>query len=84
MNSELFKHVRLIAGYSQTELAEIVGLTQSTIAKIEAGYAPIQSTTERKIREAFSDAGITETEIALLASVFESKKFKTVKKGVKS
>ena len=74
MNPELLKHVRLICGYPQTELASIINVHQSLIAKMEAGTIPIQPETERKMLLAFAEKGIGTKEIALLASVFESRK----------
>lgn len=58
MQPILVKYCRIFCGLSQTELAELIGVHQSLIAKIEKGTVPMQSITERKLLEVFSDMGM--------------------------
>jgi transcriptional regulator with XRE-family HTH domain len=74
MDTEVLKLIRLIAGFSQAELAEKIGVHQSLISKIEAGIATLQPATERKIKQVFHDEGITETDIALLLAIVQNRK----------
>jgi transcriptional regulator with XRE-family HTH domain len=69
MNTEILKLIRVIAGFSQAELAEKIGVHQSLISKIEAGTATLQPALERKIKQVFHDAGISEFDIALLSGI---------------
>lgn len=80
MNNELLRHLRQIAEYTQEEMALKVGCDRSLISKIEANVIPLQPHTEQKILKALGDAGISGAEIALLHTVFASRKMKTVKK----
>jgi transcriptional regulator with XRE-family HTH domain len=83
MNKELIKHLRFITNLNQTELAERVGVHQTLISKVEAGAIELQPKTEDKLLQVFNDEGITPQDIALLSSVFESKKMKKVRKDWK-
>ncbi|MFS0637899.1 helix-turn-helix domain-containing protein [Mesobacillus foraminis] len=74
MNKDLLKHVRQIAGFTQRELAGKVGVHHSLICKIEKGVIPVQPVTEQKIYKAFSEAGISEQEIASLYLFLEGRK----------
>ncbi len=76
MDLLLMKHCRQIAGITQKELAESIFVHDSLISKIEAGTVPIQPDTLKRMLKVFADKGITETEIALLETVFESRKLK--------
>lgn len=76
MDNLLIKHCRQIAGITQKELSEIIWVHHSLISKIEAGTIPIQPDTEKLMLKVFDDKGIGSEEIALLASVFESRKLK--------
>ncbi|OIJ12962.1 hypothetical protein BKP35_10405 [Anaerobacillus arseniciselenatis] len=80
MDLQLMKHVRQIAELTQEELAEKVGVHRTLINKIETGAVPVQDATLQKIKRAFNDAGITDADIELLASVFASKNMKSVRK----
>lgn len=77
------KHIRQIIGMNQTELAEKIEVTQGTIAKLESGNLVMQPNTERQIQAVFADAGIRESDIALLSSVLQSSKLRQVKKDWK-
>jgi transcriptional regulator with XRE-family HTH domain len=83
MNRDLIKHLRFISNMNQTELAERVGVHQTLISKVEAGLIEMQPQTEAKLMQVFNDEGITPQDIALLSSVFESKKMKKVRKDWK-
>lgn len=83
MNHELIKHLRMLSGLSQNDLAEKLGVHQTLISKIEAGERLIQIETERKLLEVFAEAGISEADIYLLKGLFESRKMKPVKKDWK-
>ncbi|QGQ47252.1 helix-turn-helix domain-containing protein [Metabacillus sediminilitoris] len=80
MNTELIRHLRSITNLSQADLAKRVGVHQTLISKIEAGVIELQPHTEQKILSVFGTEGISGQDIALLHSVFESRKMKTVKK----
>lgn len=53
---------RVIPGWSQSELAEIAGLTQPTIAGFEKGAGNPSARTIKKIASALEDAGVHFTE----------------------
>lgn len=53
---------RVIPGWSQSELAEIAGLTQPTIASFEKGAGNPSARTVRKIVSALEDAGVRFTD----------------------
>lgn len=80
VNKELIKHLRSITNLSQIELAERVGVHQSLISKIENGSTPLQPEMEQKILSVFGSKGIGGQEVALLHSMFDSRKMKPIKK----
>lgn len=81
MNKELIKHLRSIAGnLSQRDLAEKVGCDQSLISRIESGVTPLQPQMQFKILQVFSDNGISTQDVILLQGIFQSRKYKQVKK----
>jgi transcriptional regulator with XRE-family HTH domain len=83
MNHELIKHLRMLSGLSQNELAEKLDVHQTLVSKIEAGERIIQPQTEEKLRQVFNEAGVSDADISLLKGLFESRKFKSVKKDWK-
>ena len=52
MNGKLVKLIRDVEGYNQHEFANLIGVSRSTIAYIEAGYIQVSSEVSRKIAEA--------------------------------
>jgi transcriptional regulator with XRE-family HTH domain len=74
VNKDVLKLVRKLAGMTQKELAQKIGVHDSFISKLETGTKKLIPATERKIKEAFHDAGITESDIALLIAVIHSRK----------
>jgi transcriptional regulator with XRE-family HTH domain len=74
MDSKILKLVRQVAGMSQRQLAEKVGINRSFISQVEAGTKRMSPATERKIKEAFHNEGITESDIALLMAIMHSRK----------
>jgi transcriptional regulator with XRE-family HTH domain len=74
VNKDVLKLVRKLAGMTQKELAQKIGVHDSFISKLETGNKKLIPATERKIKEAFYDAGITEIDIALLIAVIHSRK----------
>jgi transcriptional regulator with XRE-family HTH domain len=81
MNHELIRHLRMLSGLSQNELAEKLEVHQTLVSKIEAGERIIQPQTERKLHAIFSEqAGVSEADIKLLQGIFQSRKYKQVKK----
>ncbi|WP_163971814.1 helix-turn-helix domain-containing protein [Oceanobacillus halotolerans] len=74
MNGKLLKQVRIIAGFSQTELAEKIGCTQALIAYMESGRTKVQPLTEQRILQAISDKGIRQEELFLISSVLKASK----------
>lgn len=81
MNHEFIRNVRLITNLTQKQLAEKVGVHDSLISKIENGSTPLQPELKNKILSVFGAKGVGGQEIALLNTVFESRKLKPVKKG---
>jgi transcriptional regulator with XRE-family HTH domain len=69
VNKDVLKLVRQLSGMTQRELAERAGVHYSFISKLEAGTRNLVPATERKIKQAFHNAGITDTDIALLLAV---------------
>lgn len=49
MNRHLFKAIRLEKGLTQREFGELLGLSQSTIANIEAGRREITDTVRARL-----------------------------------
>lgn len=76
MNKELIKHLRSITNLSQAELAKRVGISQSIISRVENGTIPMQLQTEQKILQVFVSEGVSVQDIALLHTIFESRKMK--------
>lgn len=66
MRKELIKRIRLVCGLDQVELAELIGKTQSYIAKVEAGSIPLPSEVELQIKRAFHSVGLTESDFVLI------------------
>lgn len=77
----MIKHLRLLCGLSQAELGTRASLHQTTVGKLESGVLTLTKATEQKLLFVFAVEGIGGQEIALLHSVFESRKMKPVKKG---
>ncbi|WP_110519558.1 helix-turn-helix transcriptional regulator [Alteribacter lacisalsi] len=73
MTGELLKHCRQVAGYTQAGLAEAVGVSQSTMVRLENDAFQMRPATQRKIMEAFASEGIGTKEISLLTELFKSK-----------
>jgi transcriptional regulator with XRE-family HTH domain len=77
MNGMYIKLLRHFAGQmTQEELAEKVGVSHVSISRYEAGVSKMGPDTERKIKEAFSDSGLDESEQALLYEVMNKQKRK--------
>lgn len=79
MNKDLIKHLRIITNLSQQVLSEKVGVHQSVISRIESGETPLKPELEQKILSVFGAEGVSGQDIALLHSVFETRKMKQVK-----
>jgi transcriptional regulator with XRE-family HTH domain len=84
MNIETLKYCRQLVGYTQKELAEKVGITDSYISKIESGVVSLPSEIGIKILQALSDGGISQQDFILIQGIFQSRKLKTVKKDWKN
>ncbi|MGG1630070.1 helix-turn-helix domain-containing protein [Rossellomorea sp. NRS-1567] len=77
MNGMYIKLLRYFAGQlTQEELAERVGITQSTLSKYEAGVLKVSPEAERIIRQTFIDAGLDESEQIFLLEVMNKQKRK--------
>ncbi|MCA1024280.1 helix-turn-helix domain-containing protein [Halobacillus litoralis] len=74
MNYVLFKHLRQVAGFTQTELALKVGCERSIISKVENGTKPITKRMESRLHLALKEAGISGKEVLLLQQVIFNKK----------
>lgn len=73
MNKELLKSIRLLTGYSQIQLAEKVGISHSTISRVEAGLIKLKPKTEREILNVFNEIGISEQEITSLLLILQGR-----------
>lgn len=49
MNKNVFKAMRLYKGMSQKQFAELLDLSEATVANIEAGVRPISDRTRARI-----------------------------------
>lgn len=76
MNPELLKHLRQLSFLTQAQLGESVGVHQTIIGKYEAGLREVSPEMERKLKEVFASKGIGESEISLLAEIFNSRRYK--------
>jgi transcriptional regulator with XRE-family HTH domain len=77
MNGMYIKLLRHFAEQmTQEELAEKVGVNHATISRYEAGASKMAPDTEKRIRKAFIDAGLDESEQALLYEVMNKQKRK--------
>lgn len=60
MDAQLLKLIRNIEGYNQYEFANLIGVSRSTIAYIEAGYIPMSPRVYKKIIEAIGHERVEE------------------------
>jgi transcriptional regulator with XRE-family HTH domain len=81
LNGELIKHLRILSGLSQADLAEKLDVHQTLVSLFERGERIIQPQTEEKLHAIFREqAGVSEADIKLLQGIFQSRKYKQVKK----
>jgi transcriptional regulator with XRE-family HTH domain len=74
MNGMYIKLLRHFAdGMTQEELSEKAGITQSSLSRYEANISRMAPDTERRIRKAFMDVGLDESEQALLHEIMKIK-----------
>lgn len=71
MDKTLFKILRVFNGLTQWEVAELVGVTQSTIAKYEIGMLSIPLEIELKIMGISFASGLTKKDINVLQKLLE-------------
>lgn len=72
MHKTLFKILRHFSGLAQHELAEIMNLSQSTIAKYETGERAITLEAERKQKEIAFASGTTQRDINALQKLIDA------------
>ncbi|MFE1246068.1 helix-turn-helix domain-containing protein [Fictibacillus sp. NPDC058756] len=92
MDYKVIKSVRQIAGLSQSELAEAVGVDRSLISKIETGATPLQCHTKEAILKAVGKAGVSLADCIALHTIYQNRKLKqhqeskeeTVQKNLKN
>ena len=75
MQPILVKWCRLYCNLSQKELAELIGVHQTLVSKIEEGTVPLKQETEHKLLEVFAEMGMdTETILKVKQVLNEIKK----------
>ncbi|WP_347861551.1 helix-turn-helix transcriptional regulator [Salimicrobium sp. PL1-032A] len=74
LNGKLLKHLRLLVGLNQRELALKINKSHSLIAKVENNRRTITTDIERKLFKFFQEQGISEKEITLLSNVIRNTK----------
>ncbi len=58
MQPTLIKYCRLFCNLTQKDVAELIGVHDSLVSKIESGTVLIQAETEQKLLEVFSAFGM--------------------------
>ena len=61
-----------MAGLSQRELAEALGVSQVAVSKYESGSLPITRDKENQIIGVLMDSGLSKSDIGLLVSVLDA------------
>jgi len=73
MDPQLIKHIRVLIGLSQFELAERLGLSQTTITRIETGVLVPSMQLIEKIEKVFQAEGVTQYDILLLQILLQQR-----------
>ncbi|RIU93307.1 helix-turn-helix domain-containing protein [Oceanobacillus picturae] len=74
MSKELFKILRLVAGYSsQYDYAEVLGIGQSAVSRMETGSLTISRKTEQKVLNLMNEKEVSDKTIKLLAEMLGNK-----------
>jgi transcriptional regulator with XRE-family HTH domain len=73
-NFELLKKARQIAGLSQLQLADALGVSQVAVSKWEAGTLPISHDKEYEIYRVFESHGLNKADVQLLGYVLQASK----------
>ncbi|WP_087972758.1 helix-turn-helix domain-containing protein [Oceanobacillus rekensis] len=69
MNGSLMKDVRYVTGFTQKQLGEHLGVTQSAIAHMEAGNLFISDATKKKVIDLLATKNIGQESIYLLSEL---------------
>lgn len=67
MNGKILKDIRYIAGFTQKEIGEFIGVTQSAIAQMEKETIKILPETKMKILKVINDKGLNQQQVYLLS-----------------
>lgn len=73
MNGFLLKDIRYIAGFTQYQLGQLLGVSQSAVAQMEAGAFVISEATKQRIIEILASENIGQEGIYLLSELKNNK-----------
>ncbi|MGG6358087.1 helix-turn-helix domain-containing protein [Peribacillus frigoritolerans] len=71
MQLELLKQLRILYGFTQKELGELVDVKQCFISQLESGTKNPSKKTLKKLELVFSDCGLSESELLLINEVLK-------------
>lgn len=69
LTGKAIRLARTNARLTSQELAKLMGVSRTLISYIEQGHVSLTSETERKVREAFAKAGVTDEELKEIEEV---------------
>lgn len=69
MDGFVLKDIRYIADFTQQQLGQLIGISQSAITQMESGAIAISDTTRRKIIEILASENIGQEGIYLLSEL---------------
>lgn len=81
MAPEVLKYIRQLLGLNQSELAKKVGVSTPSICRYETNLIKMNASTELKILQVFSDAGISTQDVIQIQAIFNRRKGETAKNG---
>lgn len=71
MNGKTIKHLRQITGFTQSQLADKLGIHQTHIGKWELEEIAIQPNHKKQLLSIFECKGYGQNEVALFTAIFE-------------
>jgi len=72
ISNKILRKLRYVAGLSQRELGEKIGVSQEAVSRYESGSLSISKDKENEIIGVLMDSGLSKTDISLLVSVLDA------------